>query len=132
MLNSVPTGPFFSVAGYEVVLAYTTVHTATAISGCLDRLVRKHDKPGVDTLLITSGGPDRNGIMYPLEQMISDFYLAHPIALKTDYISRIIMHRWPTGDAYDLLETPPKQLWPPIYQGNMPAHQPFVVPDSAN
>ena len=127
MLNSIPVGPFTSISGYDVVLAYSTKHTASSVSAVVEKLVRDHDKEGVDTLLITSGGPDRDGVMHPMEQVISDFYLQNPKVLKTDYISRVIMHLWPTGDAYDLLENPPKRLWPAIYQGHTPAHQPFVV-----
>lgn len=129
-LNAVPTGPFVSITGYNIVLAYTTVHTAASVNSTIQRLVREHDKKGVDTLLITSGAPDRSGAMYPLEQVISDFYLQHPTALQTDHISRVILHRWTTGDAYDLCTNPPKQLWPPIYQGHVPAHQLFVVRES--
>ena len=102
-------------------------HTASSVAAVVEKLVRDHDKEGVDTLLITSGGPDRDGVMHPMEQVVSDFYLQNPLVLKTDHISRIIMHRWPTGDAYDLLENPPKLLWTAIYQGHTPAHQPFVV-----
>jgi hypothetical protein len=127
MINSIPVGPFASLSGYEIVLAYTTKHTASSVAAVIEKLVRDHDKEGVDTLLITSGGPDRHGVMHPMEQVISDFYLQNPLVLKTDYISRVILHRWPTGDAYDLLGNPPKRLWPAIYQGHTPAHQPFVV-----
>lgn len=127
MLNSIPVGPFASLSGYDIVLAYSTMHTASSVAAVVQKLVRDHDKKDVDTLLITSGGPDRDGVMHPLEQLVSDFYLQNPLVLKTDYISRVIMHRWPTGDAYDLLENPPKRLWPAIYQGHTPAHQPFMV-----
>jgi hypothetical protein len=130
MLNSIPVGPFSSISGYDIMLAYTTTHTASSIGATVERLVRKHDKKGVDNLLITSGGPDRGGAMHPMEQIISDVYLQHPKVLKTDHISRVIMHRWPTGDAFDLLENPPKQLWPALYQGHTPAHQPFMTDQS--
>jgi hypothetical protein len=126
-LNAVPTGPFVSITGYNIVLAYTTVHTRASVNTTVQRLVREHDKDGVDTFLITSGAPDRNGAMYPLEQVISEFYLEHPATLQTDHISRVILHRWATGDAYDISESPPKQLWPSIYQGHVPAHQLFVA-----
>jgi len=126
-LNAIPTGPFVSITGYNIVLAYTTVHTAASVAATLQRLVAEHDKDGVDTLLITSGAPDRSGAMYPLEQVTADFYLRHPVVLQTDHISRAILHRWATGDAYDISANPPKQLWPPVYQGYVPAHQLFVV-----
>jgi hypothetical protein len=126
-LNAIPTGPFVSITGYNIVLAYTTVHTTASVAATLQRLVREHDKDGVDTLLITSGAPDRYGAMYPLEQVTADFYLQHPAVLHTNHISRIILHRWATGDAYDISVNPPKQLWPPVYQGHVPAHQLFVV-----
>ena len=127
MLSSIPVGPFTSISGYDVVLAYSTMHTASSVSVALEKLVYDHDKEGVDILLITSGGPDRDGVMHPMEQILSDFYLQNPKILKTDFISHVILHRWPTGDAYDLLENPPKQLWPAIYQGHTPAHQSFAV-----
>jgi hypothetical protein len=131
MLNSIPVGPFTSISGYNIVLAYSTQHTASSVAAVVEKLVQDHDKEGVDTLLITSGGPDRDGVMHPLEQILSDFYLQNPKTLKTDHINHVIMHRWPTGDAYDLLETPPKPLWPAVYQGHAPAHQPFVANNTA-
>jgi hypothetical protein len=126
-LNAVPTGPFVSITGYNIVLAYTTVHTVASVTATLRRLVSEHDRKGVDTLLITSGAPDRTGAMYPLEQVISDFYLQHPVALQTDHIDRVILHRWATGDAYNISANPPEQLWSSMYQGYVPAHQLFVV-----
>jgi hypothetical protein len=90
-------------------------------------LVGDHDKAGVDTLLVTSGAPDRTGAMYPLEHVMSDFFLQHPIPLPTTHIRQIILHRWATGDAYDISTNPPKPLWSPLYQGYFPAHQPFVI-----
>jgi hypothetical protein len=126
-LNATPESPFVSITGFNIVLAYTTVHTVASTTAMIQRLVREHDKEGVDTLLITSGAPDRSGSMYPLEQVISDFYLQHPVELQTRHISRVILHRWPTGDAFDISASPPARLWPPIYQGHVPAHQLFAV-----
>lgn len=127
-LNAAPESPFVSITGFNIVLAYTTVHTIASVTATVQRLVREHDKAGVDTLLISSGAPDRSGSMYPLEQVISDLYLQHPVELQTRHISRIILHRWPTGDAFDISASPPTQLWPSIYQGHVPAHQLFTVP----
>jgi hypothetical protein len=126
-LNAIPTGPFVSITGYNIVLAYTTVHTAASVAATIQRLVGEHDKDGVDTLLITSGAPDRSGSMYPLEQVTADFYLQYPVVLHTDHISSVILHRWATGDAYDISADPPKRLWPSLCQGHVPAHQLFVV-----
>jgi hypothetical protein len=126
-LGSAPSGPFASISGYEIELAYTTTHTASSVSAVMEKLVSDHDQDGVDTLLITSGGPDRNGMMHPLEQVLSDFYLENPKELQTNFIKSVILHRWPTGDAYELLANPPKKLWPQIYREHTPSHQPFMV-----
>ena len=126
-LNAIPTGPFVSITGYNIVLAYTTVHTATSVAATLQRLVREHDKTGVDTLLNHFRGTRSHRSHVPLEQAMNDFYLQHPVALQTSHISRILLHRWSTGDAYDISTKPTKQLWPPIYQGHVPAHQLFAT-----
>jgi hypothetical protein len=132
LLNASPTGLFHTLTGFEIALSYTTCHTAATVGETLDRLVQDHDKPGVDVLVLSVGAPDRNGAMYPLEQFLSDLYLTHPRVLTTNNIARVIMHRWGTGDAFDLLPDPPQRLWPPLYAGVVPAHQPFVGPPPPN
>jgi hypothetical protein len=124
-LSAVPTGPFMSVTGYDIALAYTTTHTVSTVCRVVEKLVADHDKEGVDTLLITSGGPDRQGVLHPAEQVVSDFYLKNSRELKTKFISSVVLHRWPSGDAYELLGISPKRLWSPIYRDYLPAHQPL-------
>jgi hypothetical protein len=123
LLGAMPTGPFTSATGYDIALSYTTTHTASTVSAVIRKLVSDHDQEGVDKFLITSGGPDRLGSIHPAEQILSDFYLKNSASLKTKYIRSVIFHRWPTGDAYELLGDQPKKLWPAIYRDYLPAHQ---------
>jgi hypothetical protein len=50
MTAATPATSFFAHTGFELACLYESTHTATSIVGELDRLVRQHDRPGVDWL----------------------------------------------------------------------------------
>lgn len=126
LTNAVPVTSLFSSAGFEIGLAYTTVHYAS--SGWLEiqRRIRDHDKPGIDWLLISVGAPDLRGVIHPSEEAFARFLISNPRPLTTpQHIHRVTMHLWSTGEGFELL---PRltELFGPLYQGMVVVHQPIL------
>ena len=69
----------YTLTGFELGLAYTSLRTAQAAWQEIQRLVDQHDQAGVDILLITSGAPDQHGQIYPAEEAIASFLLETPV-----------------------------------------------------
>lgn len=130
--NAVPSTTLFYQAGFEIGLAYTSFITAQSAWNELQRLTDKHDQDGVDLLLVTAGGPDVDGNMFPSEERVADFLIDHPIGLsrKPDHIKTIFLHKWGDGRAVQLYpDVVP--LFGPLFQPMVPAHHPGM-PSSAS
>ena len=126
-INAVPTSPLFSMTGLEVGLAYQSTHLAHSEWEKLRTAIRRKDRPGNNTLLISVGAPDRLGNQYPAEEAIAQFMLANPESVASDHLSAVILHFWSSGRAVNILGGQPEEIWPPIYQGLSPASQPFAA-----
>jgi hypothetical protein len=130
-VNAVPDTVLFNYAGFELGLAFTTRHEAEDEWGCLiDRIVEK-DKPGSDWLLISAGAPDNRGFAHPGEEAVATLLKAQPAtSLNLQYLRRVTIHVWSTGEAFDLW---PNQasLFGPLYRGAAPAHRPFPAESGA-
>ncbi len=129
LLGGAPGSMLFTLAGFDIALAYTTLLTAEEAWSEVQRLVDSHDKPGVDLLLVTAGGPDANGNVFPAEEAVANFIVEHPIELshQPEHIQRVILHSWGTGRATALY--PDMQLiFGPLYQSMTPLHHPFAAP----
>lgn len=128
IVNSAPSSMLFASTGFEIGLAYTTLVTAEAAWAEVQRLVDDHDKPGVDLLLVTAGGPDANGDMFPGEEAVAEFLVKHPTALRQapNHIKKIILHSWGTGRA-TMLYPNFSPLFGPLYQSLVPVHHPLIV-----
>jgi hypothetical protein len=126
--NAAPSTMLFSVAGFELGLAYTTHVTAKSAWAELQRLVDSHDKPGVDLLLVTAGGPDARGNVFPAEEAIANFVIDHPLGFSRapNHIGRVILHSWSTGKG-TLLYPAVEPLFEPPYGGMTPLHHPIVA-----
>jgi hypothetical protein len=123
--NSAPDTLFAATTGFELGLAYTTAHSQTTARAELTRLVQKHDKPGVDWLLISAGAPNRDGQTFVTEEVVGHFLLDHPQPLATPkHIRRVTIHFWSTGEARDLLPAP-APTFGPLYQASVPPHRPI-------
>ena len=71
----------------------------------MQRIILKHDKRGVDHLLVTVGGPSENGFGFTSEELIMKFLFEIPIvAISTKYIKRTIIHFWSSGSYFQLEE----------------------------
>lgn len=128
MLQAVPSTVLFTIAGFEIGLVYTSIVTREKAQGELQRLVKKHDKEGVDLLLITAGGPDASGIVFPAEEAFAKFIVDHEIGLSTkpEHIKQIILHSWTTGAA-TLLYPEFTSIFGPLYHSMVPVHHSIVT-----
>jgi hypothetical protein len=69
--------------------------TVSQLVDRLQALTKDHDKPEIDWLLVTAGGPDRDGLRYPGEEMAASFLLDHAVPpIATEHISRVVVHLW--------------------------------------
>lgn len=129
-VNSTPATVLCSVAGFELGLAYTTQLTFDDALAEVQRLITAHDKPGVDFLLITAGGPDQHGLIYPAEEAVASFFKNHfqELPNRPRYIKRIYLHNWMTGEAFSLFPDA-GPLFGPIFQSVVPEHNPIYVED---
>ena len=94
---------FFADSGFELGVAYTTSHRQAEIGSEVTRLIKTHDKPGVDDLVITVGGPDRNGLAFQSEESLIGLWLdSKPSVEPTECISRTFLHVWSTGAVLQL------------------------------
>ena len=113
----------FTVSGFEIGLAYTTVITASGAWAEVQRLVTSHDRPGVDLLLISAGAPDRHGNVYPAEEALAAFLLNNPVGLTQApvHIKQVVLHSWSSGWAA-LLHPDMAKMFGPLYEGLVPPH----------
>ncbi len=127
LLGGAPGSMLYTLAGFDIALAYTTLITADEAWREIQRLVDEHDKQGVDVLLVTAGGPDSHGNVFPAEELLVNFVLAHPIGLAhaPQHIKSIVLHSWGTGQATSLHPSV-EHAFGPLYGSMMPMHHPFA------
>jgi hypothetical protein len=132
MVNVAPGTMLFSRMGFEIGLAYTTFVTAQSAWGEVQRLVDSHDQAGVDVLLVTAGGPDADGNVFPSEEAAANFLVAHPIGLsrKPEHIKIVYLHLWGVGQATELYPHV-APLYGPLYESMVPLHHPRQGPAQA-
>jgi hypothetical protein len=128
LLGGAPGSMLFTLAGFDIALVYTTLLTAEEAWSEVQRLVDSHDKPGVDLLLVTAGGPDANGNVFPAEEAVANFVVEHPIGLSHSpkHIRRVILHSWGTGRA-TALYSDIQPIFGPLYQSMTPLHHLFAA-----
>ena len=131
IVAAAPSSMLFTIAGFEIGLAFTTTLTAQSAWSEIQRLVDDHDQPGVDLLLITAGGPDQRGNVFPVEEALFQFLITNPIGLTRtpDYIQRVVLHSWGTGSAHQIHPTM-VHAFGPLYQSMVPLHHPLRVGDA--
>jgi len=98
---------FMNRAGFELRLGYTTRHTKASVLELLQGIVTRKDRPENSILLITAGGADRDGVLHPAEELVAEVLLG---ALEgpldpPKHLTQVVLHRWMTGDAWDLYPT---------------------------
>jgi hypothetical protein len=74
----------------------------------LSRIVEQHDQPHIEHLVVTAGGPDRNGIRYPTEELIAALlFEEEPPAVKAAHLKRVTVHLWSRRETIDVAVYPP-------------------------
>jgi hypothetical protein len=73
----------------------------------LQNIVRSHDRPEIDHILVTAGGPDTRGYRYPAEEAIANLLLCSANSgVEAKYIKRVTMHIWHSKVIADIVVTP--------------------------
>jgi len=99
------SGPFSSATGFECQLKTSTYVRQSDIRAELNRLIAQHDKAPTQHLLLTLGGPDRNGLRYPSEAQLARLLLnGQPLAVPAvAHLRRVTLHCWTTGEVFEIL-----------------------------
>lgn len=117
--DAVPASRFYEATGFELVLAYQSSDTLASPWRELWRLVKKHDKPKIQHLLLTVGGPKANGVAFPSEALIFDAALeklGHPILEPApSHLKKVLIHTWWDGRIFEVY--PESKAWEPLYKG---------------
>lgn len=100
---------FERLFGFRLGISYDQVLTREGFRSELQRLIRQHDKPGFDMLLITLGTPTRGGWRFPSAGLLSAAMQAEPDPLNglvPEHVERIAVYdghrkavRWLIGSA---------------------------------
>ncbi len=86
---------FSTGLGFEVQLSRPICVTVSEAAARLQRIVRDHDRPQIDHLLLTAGAPDLTGYRYPAEEAIAKFLLQDTeFAVPTKHLKQISVHLW--------------------------------------
>jgi len=86
---------FSTGLGFEVQLHLPEQVTYGSAKANLDRIVRQHDQPQIEHLLLTAGGPDRVGTRFPGEEVIAGFLAEQPgLCVEVEHLQRVTLHLW--------------------------------------
>lgn len=125
-LLAAPVSPFFGRMGFELAFVYTSRHSISSLWQECERLIQQHDKPEINDLIFTVGGPDRAGFIHPSEEVVLDFMLEAPSQPSTNHLQRVIIHGWETGRIIQL-HPAFRIIDPGRYPGFCPAHRPLAI-----
>ena len=104
VVNVIPdgqlNGEFYEATGFECSLSMSFEATRANTFTELERIVKKHDQEKIDHLLVTIGGPDREGYIYPGEQLL--YELAQEYKPAVTHLSKITLHSFMTGQAAEI------------------------------
>lgn len=124
--GAAPLSPFFNRMGFELGFVQNSTHTPSEGWAEVERLLRKHDSGAIQELVITVGGPDRSGLVYPSEAAVFGFMRnALPTPITCAHLRRVVLHTWGTGN---ILQVVPdiRELAPGYSTGIVPAHFPLI------
>jgi hypothetical protein len=98
---------FADVFGFDIALAYHEHYTRPTVLAGLADVVRGHDAPVNDVLVLTVNAPTRSGIWYPSESLHADMLFEDPDPLRgytPQHVGNIVIHdqgghryRWIVG-----------------------------------
>ena len=130
LVSAAPSSMLFSLAGFELGLAFTSFFTADEAWGEIRRLISEHDQPGVDLLLMTAGGPDAHGNVFPVEEAVMEFVATHPGGFDSppEHVKTVVLHSWATARAFQIFPEV-RPLFGPLYHSLVPLHHGLVLSD---
>jgi hypothetical protein len=69
----------------------------------LMRIVTSHDKEEIDHLLLTVGGPDRQGIRYPAEEVFGALLVQRDgLEVTAEHLDRVTLHLWSDAQVHEI------------------------------
>lgn len=92
--------PFAQKLGFECSLSFVQHIMASDVTRELGRVIRQHDKEPIDHLIISAGGPDRDNVQYPADDIQLDILPDREYEFK--HLRRVTLHRWLTGQWVEL------------------------------
>ena len=94
---------FATGLGFELQLSRPAELTAESAISELRRIVSDHDKPEIEHLLVTAGGPDRAGVRYPGEEVVAAFIAEQEdLSIPADHLRRLTLHLWSARRVVDI------------------------------
>ncbi len=100
-----PPTRLFAAVGFELSLGYASTHARESGWREIMTVIAAHDKPGIDHLLITVGGPNREGRGFLSEELMVVSLLEEPPNQLPSpaHLSRVVIHLWGSGRILELL-----------------------------
>jgi hypothetical protein len=128
IISAAPSSLFFIEMGFELAFNYPTEHVASDAWAEFERLILQHDKGTADELIVTIGGPDRSGYIYPGEEVLFEFMLSEGAMpkLSPQYVKTVFTHGWESGRIIQFFPEV-RLVHGGLFQGSVPAHQ-ILVP----
>lgn len=114
--------PFFSLMGFEFVHIDSDVILESDAWDAFQHAIARHDKPQIDTLLITVGAPIEVGFTFPSDLLVARLALKKLEAGATitpNHLTEILVHQWemrsiyrvtPGRPGYELVTWDPERL----------------------
>jgi hypothetical protein len=116
MQGAAPATLFFMRTGFEIGMAFSTTEEVDKVWSELGRVVHEHDKSSIDHLLVTVGGPNKDGYAFPAEDYLARVAVETPQPLPPmRHLKRVVLHFWQSGQIVELL--PEFHAHPPVYPG---------------
>jgi hypothetical protein len=89
---------FQQSTGFELMLAYSTLHTAPEGWATLRDLIGRKDVPQTQELLVSVGAPDASGGRFSSESVLLELMLKNPEPVQmTRHLERVHLHDWGSG-----------------------------------
>jgi hypothetical protein len=117
-----PRGSFYGLMGFDLALTAPRLVTRDEAWDVLQRLVTKHDVPGVDELLIPITAPVADGHVYFSDAVLARFAFEKArddaSVLQANYVQRVFLHGW--IDRSIMAFRPGVEYWETIVSGEDP------------
>ena len=97
--NLLPASPgnvgFSKGLPFEISLHRPSEVRLADVQSVFERLVQSHDKPEIEHLILTAGGPDQHGFRYPAEEAVARVLIREGGVVGTaQFLKRISVHLW--------------------------------------